>query len=161
VGSPAAGDGYASSQAFELRFEYANENRQATINLGATGVAILTFLLIFFSGRYGSGSGSDLFRVTLACVVVSIFFLGVSGSFYYFLIEALERKRPDAPEILVRADVCFVIGLALLLLEPALILITVGILDVGLLALVLWAASLVVIGHGRAKYSRSPAPGPG
>jgi hypothetical protein len=141
---------------FELRFEYANENRQATIGLGGTGVAILTFLLIFLYGRFsGGGFGSELFRATLATVVVSIFFLGISGSYYYFLIEALERGRPEAPLFLRRGDACFVIGLALLLLEPALILVSLQIYDVGTLAVLLWIVSLVVIGQGRRELARS------
>ena len=134
----------------EIRFDYANENRQATINLGATGVAILTFLLIFLYDRYTSG-GIDglLYRATLVSVVLSIFFLGVSGSYYYFVIEALERRRPDTQRFLRAADATFVLGLTLLLAEPALILFTLGIRDVGTLAVVLWAISMVVIAHGR------------
>ena len=134
----------------ELHFEYANENRQATISLGGTGVAILTFLLIFLGTKYNSG-GLDglLYRITLGAVVFSIFFLGVAGSYYYFLIEALERKRPDAPAFLQTADACFVLGLALLLFEPALILLTLHILDIGLIAVGLWALSLALIAKGR------------
>ena len=142
----------SDSTPFELRFEYANENRQATINLGGTGVAILTFLLIFLYGRFStSGLDSVLFRITLVAVVLSIFCLGISGSFYYFLIEALERKRPDTARFLALADTFFVLGLALLLLEPALILITLGIYDVGVVAIGLWGASLAVIGLGRSR----------
>jgi hypothetical protein len=138
----------------EIRFEYANENRQATINLGGTGVAILTFLLVFLYARYSSG-GFDglLYRLTLASVVFSIFFLGVSGSYYYFLIEALERKRPDTLRFLRTADACFVLGLALLLLEPALILLTLNILDIGFISVALWAISLIVIARGRREFA--------
>jgi hypothetical protein len=137
-------------QTRELRFEYANENRQATINLGGTGVAILTFLLVFLYDKYNAGGWvSFLYRLTLASVVFSIFFLGVSGSYYYFLIEALELKRADTGRFLVIADAMFVVGLALLLLEPALILLTLRIFDIGALAVGLWGVSLVVIGRGR------------
>lgn len=140
----------ADGTPFALRFEYANENRQATIGLGGTGVVILTFLLIFLPGAFsGYGFGSLLFQVTLATVVLSIFFLGISGTFYYFLIEALERKRPDATQYLQRADGCFVAGLALLLLEPALILVSLKIYAIGTLAIALWLISLIVIGWGR------------
>jgi hypothetical protein len=138
-----------------LRFEYANENRQATISLGGTGVAILTFLLIFLYGRFSSG-GADalLFQVTLAAVVVSIFLLGVSGSYYYFLIEALERKQPNAAVFLQRADSSFVSGIVLLLLEPALILFTLQIYVVGSLAVGLWAVSMVIIARERSAMNR-------
>jgi len=136
--------------AFELRFEYANENRQATINLGGTGVAILTFLLVFLYGRFDTtGWGAGMFRITLVTVVLSIFFLGVSGSYYYFLIEVLERGRTDASGYLRTADACFVAGLALLMLEPALILLTLQIFDVGAIAVALWAISLAIIARGR------------
>lgn len=143
----------ADAQPLELRFEYANENRQATINLGATGVAILTFLLVFLGDRYSAGGlTSALYRLTLSSVVVSIFFLGLSGTYYYFLIEALERKRTDTGRYLRTADGCFVAGLALLLLEPALILFTLNFLDVGTLSVALWAISLLVIGRGRRNF---------
>jgi hypothetical protein len=134
----------------ELRFDYANENRQATINLGGTGVAILTFLLVFLSDRYNAGGiVSILYRVTLASIVFSIFFLGISGSYYYFLIETLERKRPDTRRYLETADACFVVGLGLLLVEPALILFTLQILDIGTIAAGLWVVSLIIIARGR------------
>lgn len=134
----------------ELRFEYANENRQATINLSGTGVAILTFLLVFLSDHYNAGGiVALLYRVTLASIVFSIFFLGVSGTYYYFLIEAIERKRPDTPQFLPVADGCFVVGVAMLMLEPALILFTLQILDIGTLAVALWAISFAVIIRGR------------
>jgi hypothetical protein len=138
-----------------LRFEYANENRQATINLGGTGVAILTFLLIFLYGRFSSG-GVDglLFRITLASVVISIFLLGISGSYYYFLIEALERRQSTTAPLLMRADTCFVGGVFLLLLEPALILFTLQIYDIGTLAAILWVISVTVITLERRTMSR-------
>jgi hypothetical protein len=143
----------ADTEPLELRFEYANENRQATINLGATGVAILTFLLVFLHDRYDAGGlTSTLYRLTLASVLVSIFFLGLSGTYYYFLIEALERKRTDTGRYLRAADGCFVAGLALLLLEPTLILFTLDFLDIGTLAIALWAISLLVIGRGRQSF---------
>ena len=87
--------------------------------------------------------------LTLAAVVLSIFFLGISGSYYYFLIEALELKRPDSKRFLAVADATFVTGLALLLLEPTLILLTLRIFDIGVIAVALWAISLVVIARGR------------
>jgi len=150
-----SGESGAPSTPLVLRFEYANENRQATINLGATGVAILTFLLIFLNGRFEEADlYGYLFKATLATVVLSIFFLGVSGSYYYFLIEALERKRPDTARFLRSADLCFVAGLALLLLEPALILFSLRIDDVGLLSVVLWAISLTIIARGRTELMR-------
>jgi hypothetical protein len=156
MGSPAEGEpGVAFSETVEreLHFEYANENRQAAINLGGTGVAILTFLLIFLPSKYNAvGLDGSLYRVTLSAVVFSIFFLGISGSYYYFLIEALERKRPDAPRFLQTADACFVLGLALLMLEPAMILFTLDIRDIGLIAIVLWALSLLLIVRGRRNF---------
>ena len=109
--------------------------------------------LIFLYARYNSdGLDGLLYRLTLAAVVFSIFFLGVAGSYYYFLIEALERKRPDATSFLRTADACFVLGLGLLMLEPALILLTLRILDIGAIAVGLWAISLILIANGRRKF---------
>jgi hypothetical protein len=145
----------AASTPLVLRFEYANENRQATIGLGGTGVAILTFLLIFLYPRFSTG-GFDglLFRITLASIVISIFLLGVSGSYYYFLIEALERNRSNTGPLLLRADAFFVGGLVLLLLEPALILFTLQIYDVGTLAAGLWVVSIGIIATERRAMGR-------
>ncbi|HTT35607.1 MAG TPA: hypothetical protein VMH78_07050 [Thermoplasmata archaeon] len=147
------GDDPGASGAFALRFEYANENRQAAIALGGTGVAILTFLLVFLSDRFhGLDWSGILFRATLAVVVLSLFLVGIAGTYYYFLIEALERRRSDLGAILQIAELCFVSSVALLLLEPALILITLGIYDVGALAVGLWIVSLGVIAHGRRRF---------
>ena len=79
----------------------------------------------------------------------SIFFLGVSGAYYYFLIETLETKGSNAATYLRTADGCFVLGLGLLMLEPALILLTLRFYDIGLIAGILWALSLAVIVRGR------------
>jgi len=145
----------ASPSPVTLRFEYANENRQATIALGGTGVAILTFLLIFLNGRFASGGlGSLLYQVTLTTVVVSIFLLGIGGSYYYFLIEALERKRPVTGPLLERADLCFASGLILMFLEPALILFTLQIYAVGLIAAALWVVSVGIIATERGAMGR-------
>jgi hypothetical protein len=145
-----ADDIVTDSSPVTIRFEYANENRQATISLGGTGVAILTFLLIFLYGRFSSGGAdSVLFQITLATVVVSIFFLGVGGSYYYFLIEALERKQASTAVLLQRADGCFVAGIVLMLLEPALILFTLQIYVIGILAVALWAISMAIIATQR------------
>ncbi len=43
-------------------------------------------------------------------------------------------------------------GLVLLLLEPALILFTLRIYDIGTMAAALWVISIVVIGRGRRKF---------
>jgi hypothetical protein len=138
-----------------LRFEYANENRQATIGLGGIGVTILTFLLIFLYGRFSSG-GLDavLFRITLASIVISIFLLGIAGNYYYFLIEALERRQSNTAPLAIRAESFFVGGVVLLLLEPALIMFTLQIYDVGLLAAVLWAVSVAIVAHQRRAIGR-------
>ena len=145
--------------AFAPRFEYANENRQATIGLGGTNVAVLTFLLIFLYGRFSSGGFDEaLFRVTLATVVLSIFFLGISGTYYYLLLEALERRDPDPRRFLEPADGSFVIGLALMFLEPTLILVVLGIYDVGALAAGLWILSLVLIARGRQQLLKTAPP---
>ena len=129
-----------------VRFEYANENRQATIGLGGTGVVILTFLLIFFNTRYSAGGvEANLYRATLAVDVVSNFLLAIAGSYYYFLIEVIERKQTTTAPLLERADSFFVGGILLMLAEPALILFTLEIYDIGILAIGLWVISVLVI----------------
>jgi pheromone shutdown protein TraB len=130
-------------------YKDANENRSLTAGLGGTSIAILTFVLIFLYDRAASGAINDLlFQWTLLNIVVSLFLISLSSVNYWFVMEALRTNHPGAPRYLRRADGFFAASLVLLLLEPTLILVTVGLYYVGGAALALWLVGMVVLWLG-------------
>ncbi len=127
----------------------ANENRSLTAGLGATCIAVLTFVLIFLYDRANAGQINDLlFQSTLLVIVVSLFLISVSSLNYWFVMEAFRTAPSRAPVYQRRADEFFASSLVLLLLEPTLILLTVKLYLVGAIALALWIAGVVVLGLG-------------
>lgn len=127
----------------------ANENRSLTAGLGATCIAVLTFVLIFLYDRANAGQINDLlFQATLLVIVVSLFLISVSSLNYWFVMEAFRTAPSRAPAYQRRADGFFASSLVLLLLEPTLILFTVKLYFVGAIALALWIAGVVVLALG-------------
>jgi O-antigen/teichoic acid export membrane protein len=127
----------------------ANENRSLTAGLGATCIAVLTFVLIFLYDRAASGQINDLlFQSTLLVIVVSLSLISLSSLNYWFVMEALRNRPPRAKAYQQRADGLFAASLVLLLLEPALILITVRLYELGGVALAFWIAGIAVLALG-------------
>lgn len=145
--APLDSTGGASITAADLpSFEYADSNRTLTAGLAGTCVVMLTFVLIFLYDRAASGAiNSLLFRLTLLNVVLTVFLLSVASVNYWFLMESLRSNHPRAAVYLRRADGCFAASLVLLLLEPALILYTIQLYDVGAVAVGLWLVSIMVL----------------
>ncbi len=143
----------AETQADEARaaaIEAANSNRGLTVGLVGTSVAILTFGLFFLYDRAESGVFSPtLFRIAMGDLVASMFVVGYAGIFFYWQMEAFVRHPSKAATYQWWADRLFVLGLALLMAAPALILFTARLLDVGILALVLWLVMLVMLARRR------------
>jgi hypothetical protein len=67
---------------------------------------------------------------------------------YWFVMEALRNRPPRAKVYQRRADGFFASSLVLLLLEPALILITVKLYILGAVGLAFWIAGIVVLAWG-------------
>lgn len=127
----------------------ANENRSLTAGLGATCIAVLTFVLIFLYDRANAGQINDvLFQATLLIIVVSLTLISLSSLNYWFVMEAYRTKPSRAAVYQRRADGYFSSSLVLLLLEPTLILITVKLYFVGGVAFALWVAGMVVLAFG-------------
>jgi hypothetical protein len=127
----------------------ANENRSLTAGLGATCIAVLTFVLIFLYDRAAAGQISELlFQGTLLVIVVSLTLISLSSLNYWFVMEALRNRPLRAKAYQSRADGFFASSLVLLLLEPALILITVKLYYLGAIAFALWLAGIAVLSFG-------------
>ena len=127
----------------------ANENRSLTAGLGATCIAVLTFVLIFLYDRANAGQINDvLFQATLLVIVLSLCLISLSSLNYWFVMEAFRTTPSRAPVYQRRADGFFASSLVLLLLEPTLILITVKLYYVGGIALALWIVAIIVLAFG-------------
>jgi len=127
----------------------ANENRSLTAGLGATCIAVLTFVLIFLYDRANAGQVNDLlFQGTLLVIVLSLSLISLSSLNFWFVMEALRNRPARAKVYQRRADGLFASSLVLLLLEPALILLTVRLYLLGGVALAFWVAGLAVLARG-------------
>lgn len=127
----------------------ANENRSLTAGLGATCIAVLTFVLIFLYDRANAGQINNfLFQFTLLIIVLSLSTISLSSLNYWFVMEAYRTTPHRAPAYQRRADGLFASSLVLLLLEPALILFTVRLDYVGAVALAFWVAGLAILALG-------------
>jgi len=122
----------------------ANVNR--SYSLAATSIAIFTFMLIFLYPRFASGEVNPaLFQATLMVMGLATFSFVFASFFYYGSslggrIDDTERARYS-----LRGDRFWLGGYTLLLLDPSLILISVGLLFVASAWFALWLVYLVVV----------------
>ncbi|OLE91355.1 MAG: hypothetical protein AUF79_05010 [Crenarchaeota archaeon 13_1_20CM_2_51_8] len=120
----------------DLDLAAANVNRAGTL-VGST-IAVFTFLLFFLYPRFSSGQIDPvLFQVTLTIIVLTILSFSLSGLFYYrvgVLKLTTARKRAS----MQMGALFWLVGTLFVILEPALILFTVGLIVVGVVALGAW-----------------------
>ncbi len=122
-----------------IGIDTASSNRNLTGSLVGACLAILTFLLIFLYGRASAGEINDsLFQVTLLVIVGAIFSFGFSGLYYYDLMISLSTSNPTSKSDLRKADAFLIVGIILLVMEPSLIMFTLGLNLVGSVAFALW-----------------------
>jgi hypothetical protein len=120
----------------DLDLAAANVNRAGTL-VGST-IAVFTFLLFFLYPRFSSGQIDPfLFQITLTIVVLTILSFSLSGLFSY-RIGVLKMNSTRKRASMRGAALFWLIGTLLAVLEPALILFTVGLTIVGTLALGAW-----------------------
>jgi hypothetical protein len=122
----------------------ANVNR--SYSLGATSIAIFTFMLFFLYPRFTSGAiNAVLFQATLVVMGVATFSF-VFASLYYYgssiggRIDAAERARYSR-----RGDRFWLLGYTLLFLVPSLILFSLGLFAVGSAWFALWLVYLLFV----------------
>ena|SRR5437868_10016081 len=119
--------------------DLAASNVNRSYSLAATSIAIFTFVLIFLYPRFASGEvNALLFQATLVVMGVATFSF-VFTSFYYYA-SSLGGRIDDADRARYsrRGDRFWVLGYTLLLLDPSLILFSVGLLVVGSAWFALW-----------------------
>jgi len=120
----------------DLDLAAANVNRAGTV-LGST-IAVFTFLLFFLYPRYSSGQIDPiLFQTTLTTVVLTILSFSLCILFCY-RIGVLKMSSVEKRASIRTGTLFWVIGTLFLVLEPALILFTIGLATVGVVALVAW-----------------------
>ncbi len=147
-GPPILSDGRVHPSHLAL-YNDANENRSLTAGLGATCIAVLTFVLIFLYDRAGAGTINEwLFQATLLVIVVSLSLISLASLNYWFVMEAYRNIPSRAETYERRADGFFSTSLILLLLEPALILVTVQLYLLGAIALGLWLVGVAALALG-------------
>ena len=126
-----------------MGLDLANSNVNRNVTLAGTSIAIFTFLLFFLYPRYQSNEiNGVLFQFTLAVIVTVIFSLVTSATYYYGTTIHLNVPSEAAGTVFGKAEAAWLVGYALLLLEPSLILFTVSLWVVGSYALILWLGFL-------------------
>jgi hypothetical protein len=114
----------------------------------ALSLAIFTFLLIFLYNRASTGSiDAALFQITLGDAVGAVFSFSLSGLYNYLLLFSASADNQSARLHRQRAELFFGLALFMLLLEPALILFTIGLVPVALAALVFFLGYLAMYTH--------------
>src|SRR5262245_51932448 len=119
--------------------ELATSNVNRSYSLGATSIAIFTFMLIFLYPRFVSGQiHALLFQATLVVMGVARFSFVFASVYYY--ASSLGSRIDDAERALYsrRGDRFWLLGYTLLFLNPSLILFSIGLLAVGSAWLALW-----------------------
>jgi len=126
--------------------DLAASNVNRSYSLAATSIAIFTFMLIFLYPRFASGEVNPLlFQTTLGVMGVATFSFVFASHYYYGSslggrIDDAERARYSR-----RADRFWLLGYALLFLDPSLILFSVGLLVVGSAWFALWLVYVLFV----------------
>jgi len=125
--------------------DLAASNVNRSYQLGATCIAIFTFMLIFLYPRFANGDiNAVLFQATLIVMAVAAFSF-VFTTFYYYGASLTDRfKEAERASYARRGDRFWLLGYTLLLLDPSLILFCVGLVVVASVWLALWLAYLYV-----------------
>jgi hypothetical protein len=126
--------------------ELATANVNRSYSLGATSIAIFTFMLIFLYPRFASGAiNALLFQATLVVMGVATFSFVFASLYYYG--SSLGSRIDDAERALYsrRGDRFWLLGYTLLFLDPSLVLISVGLLAVGSAWFALWLVYLLFV----------------
>jgi len=120
----------------DLDLAAANVNRAGTL-VGST-IAVFTFLLFFLYPQYSSGRvDPTLFQLTLTIIILTILTFSLSG-LYYYRVGVLKLSKVKKRASMQRGALFWLFGTLFIILEPALILFTVGLTAVGVVALMAW-----------------------
>ena len=137
----------------DLDLAAANVNRAGTV-LGST-IAVFSFILFFLYPRYAFGQIDPiLFQFTLAAIVMTILSFSLCILFCY-RIGVLRMSAAEKRASMQTGTLFWLIGTLLLVLEPALILFTIGLSAVGVLALLAWLVYILFTLRDARKYQAS------
>ena len=126
--------------------DLAASNVNRSYSLAATSIAIFTFMLIFLYPRFASGEiNAVLFQATVVVMTVATFSFVFASHYYYG--ASLGSRIDDAERAVYsrRGDRFWLLGYALLFLDPSLILFSVGLLVVGSAWLALWLVYVLFV----------------
>ena len=127
-----------------METELATTNVNRTYSLGATSIAIFTFMLFFLYPRFAGGEiDAMLFQATLVVMGVATFSFVFASLYYYG--SSLGSRIEEAERTLYsrRGDRFWLLGYTLLFLVPSLILFSVALLAVGSAWFALWLVYLL------------------
>lgn len=126
--------------------ELAGANVNRAYSLGATSIAIFTFVLFFLHPRFAQGEISAwLFQATLL-VLGGATFSFVFASFYYYS-ASLGSRIEDAARVRYsrRGDRAWLLGYTLLFLVPSLVLFSIRLFAVGSVWFALWLGCVLFV----------------
>lgn len=126
--------------------EVATSNVNRSYSLGATSIAIFTFMLVFLYPRFASGGINGLlFQATLVVMGVATFSFVFASLYYYGSSLGSGIEDADRARYSRRGDRFWLLGYTLLLLDPSLILVSVGLLAVAGAWFALWLVYLLFL----------------
>jgi hypothetical protein len=128
--------------------ELATSNVNRSYSLGATSIAIFTFMLFFLYPKFASGEiNALLFQAALVVMGVATFSFVFASLYYYG--SSLGSRIDDAERTLYsrRGDRFWLLGYTLLFLDPSLVLFALGLLAVGCVWFALWLVYLLFLIH--------------
>lgn len=115
------------------------------VNMVAISLTIFTFLLFFSSSNASFDQiHSIFFQATLGLIVAAVFSFGVSGLYNFVLVYSTPARHVRLQSHRYRAEVFFALGLTILLLEPSLILLTLGYPILAVIALIFFLGYMVI-----------------
>lgn len=123
----------------------AESNVSRTTTLAGTCTAVFTFTLVFLFPRFSSGELDPiLFQAALLASGLSMFSFAYAGMNYYILVLALQSGIERNTKYRRRADMAWQIGFSFLMLQPGLILFSVGLDLVATVFSGLWLLYVIV-----------------
>jgi len=136
----------------DLDLAAANVTRAGTL-LGST-IAVFTFLLFFLYPRFSTGQIDPvLFQITLTIIVLTILSFSLCALFCY-RIGVLNMTSTEKRASMQTGAILWIIGTLLAVLEPALILFTIGLTVVGVIALGAWLLYTFFVLRDARRYQR-------
>ena len=122
----------------------ANVNR--SYSLGATNIAIFTFMLFFLYPRAENGTISPLlFQFTLVAMGIATFSLVFAALNYYQASLVGRTSEAEAALHARLADRFWLLGFTVMFLAPSLVLFLIGLLAVASVWLALWLVYLLFV----------------